>query len=241
MLGQLLEFSFTAHPIAAAMHFYRALGFEELPTGDILPSPYGVVWDGNIAIGLHDREFDSPALCFVRPALELHLRGLKRLGIELELAELADDQFNQAHFRDPDGHLIVLLEARTFSPGTWDTTNVSACGRFLEYSIAVRSLEVASSFWKSLGLEQVATGDAPHAWERLQGSGIVLGLHETASFEAALCFQATGLSARSAFLEAKGLRLTRPGTPAMQGTRSALLRAPDGPPLCLIETSVERG
>lgn len=236
MLGQLLEFSVTTAEIPEALQFFRQLGFVELPAGDIIESPYGVIWDGSIALGLHDRELDSPALSFVRPDLEQHLRGLKRLGIELEHAELADDQFNQAYFRDPDGQLVVLLEARTFSSSTWDSSNVPACGSFLEYSLAVRSLEASLAFWQGLGLISVAAGEEPHRWERLRGAGLTLGLHETAVFTALLSFEVTELEARAAYLDAKGLSLRRPGPFALPGKLSVMLQVPVGPPICLVET-----
>ena len=56
MLGRFLEYSASAQPLAASFEFYRALGFVDIPVGDTLPDPYLVMFDGAIAIGLHDRE-----------------------------------------------------------------------------------------------------------------------------------------------------------------------------------------
>ena len=55
MLGRFLEYSVGAQPLAASFEFYRALGFVDVPVGDTLPDPYLVMFDGAIAIGLHDR------------------------------------------------------------------------------------------------------------------------------------------------------------------------------------------
>ena len=40
MLGQFLEFSFSAEPLARAFEFYRSLGFQPVTVGDQLKDPY---------------------------------------------------------------------------------------------------------------------------------------------------------------------------------------------------------
>ena len=61
MLGQFLEFSFAARPLAAAFEFYRSLGFTPIPVGDQLRDPYVALFDGDVAVGLHDRDQPSAA------------------------------------------------------------------------------------------------------------------------------------------------------------------------------------
>ena len=56
MVGQFLELSIAAQPLAESFEFYQSLGFASLPVGDSLPDPYLVLFDGRVAIGLHDRE-----------------------------------------------------------------------------------------------------------------------------------------------------------------------------------------
>lgn len=226
MLGQLLEFSMTARPIAPALEFCRSLGFEDLQTGDFLDTPHAAVWDGTMCLGLHDKEFDSPALTFVRPDLGDYLRGLRRLGIELAFSQLADDEFNQAGFLDPNRQLVVLVEARTFSPAVWDDERIAACGEFLEYSLATHSTEESQAFWERLGLVVIASGDAPHDWVRMQGHGLVLGLHRTTAFHSALSFKAASLDARVQYLQAKGLRLRRGTALSLDRRASATLLGP---------------
>jgi catechol 2,3-dioxygenase-like lactoylglutathione lyase family enzyme len=236
MLGQFLEYSFAAQPLADAFEFYRALGFRTVPVGDQLAHPYVALFDDNIAVGLHDREQTGPLLTFVRPRLGDYARAYRRLGIELEREQLGDHEFNQLAFADPNGQGVALIEARTFTRGEWDRRNVTACGEFAEYSVATGSIEKSRAFWESLGLETTAQGEAPHAWLRLEGFGLVLGLHE-AGFRPGLTFRCTQLGARVDYLRAKGFGV-RAGGPLLHGASDvAALTAPGGHVLYLSESS----
>ena len=195
MVGQFLELSIAAQPLAASFEFYRALGFTSLPVSDSLPHPYLVLFDGSVTIGLHEREQDSASLTFVRPQLRDYVRALRRLDIDLAYAHLADNEFNHVGFADPTGQLIALLEARTFPPGDWNRQNVSACGEFIEYSVPTASLPASLEFWRSLGFEPTGSGTAPHPWQQLTGHGLTIGLHET-HFRPGLSFRSPHLDAR---------------------------------------------
>ncbi len=235
MLGQFLEFSVAAQPLAASFTFYRSLGFETIPVGDLLGDPYIGLHDGAVTIGVHERDHPSPALTFVRPQLRAYSRGLRRLGIELEYAHLKDDEFNRLAFTDPSGQPIVLLEARTFGPADWNPQNVTACGEFFEYSLGTDSLTESRTFWEALGLQAVAGGDAPHAWVRLRGRGLALGLHEM-RFPPGLSFKTRQLDTRIEYLRAAGLT-ARNGAPIGDpAQRCATLTAPEGTPLYLFES-----
>lgn len=235
MLGHFLEFSIPAHPVSLALEFYRSLGFKELASGDILPWPYAPVWDGAATIGLQDVELGAPTLTFVRPELKAHLYPLRRAGVELEYSQLAEDKFNQAAFLDPNGQLVVLLEARTFSPATWEDSNVGACGEFLEYSLPTHSVEDSGTFWSALGFEAAAEGTKPHRWLRMAGHGVAIGFHESARFPSGLSFRSPALEARIQYLNAKGIELQRSAPPAADPSLSATIRGPDGMHLYLIE------
>jgi hypothetical protein len=238
MLGQFLEFSVAAQPLAASFEFFRALGFSSVPVGDTLPDPYVVFFDGAITIGLHDRPQTGAQLTFVRPGLRDYVRPLRRLGIELTDQHLRDSEFNSVSFNDPGGQEIVLIEARTFPPGEWDTHNVAACGEFFELTLPATELATSIRFWQSLGFAPVASGEAPHRWQRLVGRGITLGLHET-HCEPGLSFRCHDLQARLEYLRAKGL-VTRAGTPiADRAQPSATIVAPDGAQLYLFEKGAQ--
>jgi len=238
MLGQLLEFSLTARPIAASFEFYRSLGFRAIPVSDVLSEPYAAFFDGAIAIGIHERDSESPKLTFVRPQLKDYVRPIRRLGVEFQHSHLADDEFHQLHFEDPSGQAIALIEARTFPPGEWDPHNVSACGEFLEYSLATDSISRSLAFWEAFGFASVASGATPHAWVRLAGHGLVLGLHE-ARFRPGLSFRSHHVAARLEYLKAKGLELKGGAPLAARTQRAATLLAPEGTALYLLEEPPE--
>jgi hypothetical protein len=238
MLGRFLEYSVAARPLAESFGLLEALGFKSIPVADTLPDPYLVCFDGAVAIGLHEREQSGPQLTFVRPELREYVRPLRRLGIELAYEHLADNEFNSVGFVDPGGIEVVLLEARTFPPGEWDARNVAICGEFFELSVPATDLETSSRFWQSLGLVPVASGEAPHRWQRLEGHGLTLGLHEV-HCRPGLSFRCEGLDARLAYLAAKGIA-ARMGTPlADRAQPSATLPGLEGTDLYLFEKGAQ--
>jgi len=220
VLESFLEFAIGSTEIAAAFTELQALGFAAVPPADARGDGYAVVSDGTAYIGIYDQGYYEPCLTFVRPDLEHYVRALRRRGIELELTQLGEQEFHEVAFRDPDGQLVRLVEARTFSPVVEHDGAVSLCGRFLEISLSTRGLADACAFWEGLGLSNVCGGDEPHPWRRLETSGLKLGLHETAAFPSGLSFAAAQLDARIEYLRAKGFRVT-PRTPHFSQARSS--------------------
>ena len=234
MLGQFLEYSVAAQPLAASFEFFESLGFSSIPVNDTLPHPYLVCFDGAIAVGLHDRAQAGPRLTFVRPGLRDYVRPLRRLGAELTHENLRDSEFNSIGFTDPGGQETVLIEARTFPPGDRDARSVAVCGELFELSLAAANLDESSRFWRALGLTAVASGEAPHRWQRLTGHGVTLGLHET-HCAPAMSFRCDDLQARLEYLRAKGFA-ARAGAPIADRVQaSATLTSPGGTHLYLLE------
>lgn len=234
MIGELLEFTLACGSLPRTAEFYRSLGFLEAHTGAIVTEPYVALGNGEVGIGLYQRDYDAPALTFVRPNLKEHLRALRRHHIELEFAELEDDQFHRAGFRDPNGQLVILSEARTRSPLTDDPNAISIVGKFVEYSLPTHSVEVSASFWRRLGLGVSAEGGEPAPWIRLRGHGLTMGLHEGSRFLPGLCFECQDLEARIAYLEAKNCSIRR-GVPfGYRGTAGAMISAPDNQAVYLV-------
>jgi catechol 2,3-dioxygenase-like lactoylglutathione lyase family enzyme len=238
MLGQFLEFSVAAQPLADSFEFFETLGFSSIPVSDTLPEPYLVCFDGAIAVGLHDRAQSGPHLTFVRPGLRDYVRPIRRLGVTVTHEHLRDNEFNSLGLRDPGGIEIVLIEARTFPPGDWDAHNVAICGELFEITLPAADLAESTRFWHAFGLRTVASGEAPHRWNRLTGHGVSVGLHETHCMPG-LSFRCDDLQARLEYLRAK--RLTaRNGTPiADRGQSSATLTGPEGTQLYLFEKGAQ--
>jgi len=235
MLGRFLELSLAAQSIGESFEFYRSLGFTDVTTGDVLAHPYAVVHDGQLCVGLHERNPDEPRLTFIRPDLKAYQRALRRHRIQFEFTRLDDNEFNEIGFRDPSGQLIVLIEAQTFSPGDWQDHDRSVCGRFVEYSLMTSSRVEAADFWQALGFAAVDEGESPHPWIRLNGYGLSIGFHETAHFVPGPSFAITNLDARLEYLQAKGIDKQRSSSTAGARTAATTLVAPEGTPIYLFD------
>lgn len=226
MLGQFLEVSIGVDSPVQGIEFFRSLGFQELHALDVLAEPYAAVWDGGIAVGLHGAGLEGPTLTFVRPELESYRRAFRHAGIELEFTQLSADEFHRAGLADPNGQLVVLNEARTYSRSVWQPEAVPACGELVEYSLATQALDESAAFWRRLGLAVVAEGAEPHRWCRLAGNGLVLGLHDAPRFEPGLTFRAHSFEARCEYLQALGQRLSTRAPVAVDTALSATLATP---------------
>src|SRR5258706_13837431 len=114
MFGRFLEVSLTTGDIAASVGFYERLGFTQLTTGDTWPHPYGVLSDGRLCIGLHQRHDTSPLLTFVRPELARHLPELRAAGFDPPYTPLGDRDYHALQLHDPTGPGIALPRAPPF-------------------------------------------------------------------------------------------------------------------------------
>lgn len=226
MLGEFLEFSLTTADMLASMDFYRKLGFREASAGASWRHPYAVFGDGRIHIGLHQREPLAPALSFVLPELRKRLEAFEALGIEFAYSSIELHRFNHAGFEDPDGTLVTLLEARTFSPLHGSEAQVSLCGYFLEYRIPVYDPEASARFWETLGL--IVTPAEDGGYPQASWGGINLGLQRAGrNARPTLAFVNPDLEETEALLEMRGLPLQKD----KEGLR---LTAPEGINLLLL-------
>lgn len=208
MLGEFLEFSLTTGDMLASMEFYRKLGFREASTGASWKHPYAVFSDGRIHIGLHKREPLAPALSFVLPELRKRLEAFEALGIEFAYTSIELHHFNHAGFEDPDGTLVTLLEARTFSPPHEAEATASLCGYFLEYRIPVYDPEASVRFWETLGL--IVTPVEDGGYPQASWGGINLGLQRAGrNARPTLVFANPDLKEKTALLEMRGLPIQR--------------------------------
>lgn len=174
--GKFLEVSVPTADILGSLSFYRSLGFAELTTGDIRPWHYAVVTDGSIAIGLHSAGIGEPALAFVRPNLARQVSVLAGAGHDFEFRRLGAEEFNEAALRSPDGHLILMMEARTYSPGDVGGGSAPVIGRCTEISLACADVGTTRAFFENAGFLPAVDDDAEIV--RLHTPGITLGLRE---------------------------------------------------------------
>ena len=217
MLGDFLEISLSTRDILASVEFYRKLGFSEAPAGDSWKHPYTVMTDGRLYIGLHKREAASPALSFVLPDLMRRMAGFEALGIEFAVSNIELHHFNELGFLDPDGQMITLLEARTYSPVHDAHLPRTLCGYFLEYRLPVRDRATSMRFWESLGLIVEPPEEGRHA--QASWAGINLALADSGVRAPTLVFANSDLDEIEVLLamrgitaqnDAEGLRLTTP-------------------------------
>lgn len=155
-LGDFLEVSVATQDILGSYDFYLGLGFKGIEGSDVLGYPYGVVSDGNVAIGLHTTDAPPLALTFVRDNLASHVGALEALGLEPEDVQLGDHVFNRLSFPGP-GVAMRLLEARTYSPV--GQVGESLLGRFDELRLPAHRPEESSGFFVTLGFVGTQEGD----------------------------------------------------------------------------------
>lgn len=231
-LGRFLEFSVRTPDILASLSYYRQLGFSELEIGDTWPHKYAVVSDGSVCIGLHDREFDAPAITLVQQDLAKRARRMTDHGFEFAFMRLDEDVFNELGLDDRDGNRITMLEARTFS-GADDSVGDSICGSWFELSLPVKDALRAARFWGSVAPTVLNLREDPTTHMRFDVGGAPVGLSESIALEApSLCFRCHDRGALQAMLDSKGLQHSL--FPGYEGALAAL-RAPEGTMLYVFE------
>ena len=235
MIGRFLEISVSTHDIQASLEFYQRLGFAQAETGDLWSHRYAVITDGRLVLGLHEYAFASPSLTYVRPELAAHLEALRAHSVNFEFEKTGDEQFNEAGFLDPDGQMVTLLEARTFSPLQMTAAEESLCGHFSEYTIPSRNIETAIAFWEPLGFVTTHREDEPLPSATLTSEPINLGFCQSPKLRTpALTFVEPDMAVRIAKLESDGLEINRDVPGREPADENAVLRSPEGLALQLL-------
>jgi catechol 2,3-dioxygenase-like lactoylglutathione lyase family enzyme len=233
--GRFHELSLATGDIRASIEFYERLGFTQTATTDAYSHPYGVLTDGRLYLGLHERAAPSPILTFVRPGIAACLAEFAALGIELTLCRVGDEVFNEIGFEGPHGEAVRVLEARTFSPAERSLSEVSLCGDFAEVSLPAGDFERAQAFWEPLGF--VATGEieAPYVHLPLTSDAVDLAFHRPRTSDTPLIvFRAPDMRERIARLRSIGV--TEEALPrGIARDANALLTSPEGTCLLLLE------
>lgn len=224
-LGQFLEISVRTNDVAESLNWYKMLGFKELATGDIWTHRYAVVSDGVLCIGLHDREFDSPAITFVQPDLARHARSMADHGFNFSFMRLGEESFNEIGVTDRDGHLITMVEARTFY-GDDENDNDSMCGTWFEMTLPVRDAMRSAHFWGPVAGNILNMREDPTMHMRFDAGGIALGLSESIALEhPSLCFKCHDEGSLRSLISAQNIDARK--FPGFEGA-FLVLTAPEG-------------
>lgn len=224
-IGRFLEFSVRTPNILESLHFYKTLGFMEFVIGDVWTHKYAVVSDGELSIGLHEREFASPAITFVQQDLAKHARSMADHGFDFSYLQLGEDTFNELGFADRDGHMVTMLEARTFHASD-EPEKDSLCGSWFELTLPTRDTLRSAQFWAPIAPTLLAMREEPTTHMRFDADGAPLGLSESIALEApSLCFKCPDRQALMEHLEQNGMDFEK--FPGFEGAFVAI-RAPEG-------------
>jgi catechol 2,3-dioxygenase-like lactoylglutathione lyase family enzyme len=236
MLGRFLEIGIATADIRASVEFYERLGFTQAATGDTWPHPYGVLTDGRVYIGLHQSRLETPALTFVRAGIAGHIAAFERLGLELSRAHIDSEVFNEIGFRDPAGQPVRVLEARTYSPSDRSALEPSRCGSFRALSLPAADFAPIRRFWEALGFAAGEEQAHPYPHLPLAREGLELALHgPQLSAEPLLVFGDAAMPERIAHLRELALGPLEPPPRGLNARGNAVLRAPEGTGLLLLE------
>jgi catechol 2,3-dioxygenase-like lactoylglutathione lyase family enzyme len=234
LLGRFLEFSLATPDIQASIDFYTRLGFSPAEVGEAWPYPYAVMTDGRICLGLHQAAIPAPSMTFVKPGLLRYLETLEGLGTAFEFRHLGNDVFNEVGWLDPSGHLVRLIEARTFSPSKRLATDTSHCGYFAEIALPAPNPEAAKAYWEQLGFVGIDEFDdrLPHV--SCTSDYVDLGLYDPAHLRrSTLRFDVDDVGGTLARLAELGIspggEIPRP----LRQVPAAVLIAPEGTPILL--------
>lgn len=231
-IGRFLEFSVRTSDILESLHFYKTLGFVELEIGEVWTHKYAVVSDGELNIGLHDREFDAPALTFVQQNLAKHARSMADHGFDFSFLKLGEESFNQLGFADHDGHMITMLEARTFHASE-EAENDSHCGSWFELTLPVQDALRAARFWAPIAPTLLELREEPTTHMRFEADGVPLGLSESIALHSpSLCFKCPDRHGLMGILEQNGIAFEK--FPGFEGAFVAI-KAPEGTTLYAFE------
>jgi catechol 2,3-dioxygenase-like lactoylglutathione lyase family enzyme len=234
VLGRFLEFSIPAPDIRDSLEFYGKLGFSEAEVGEAWAHPYAVLTDGRICLGLHQHSAFAPSTTFVMPDLLQHLDGFAQLVQQFEFRRLGNDVFNEIGWLDPSGHLIRLVEARTFSPSKRKAVDVSRCGYFREIGLPTSSRDTAKAHWEQFGFVGIDEPDAMLPHISCTSDTIDIGLYELGSLHGpTLIFEVDDLNETLARLDENGIKPDGRLPEPLRRMPAAVLTAPEGTSILL--------
>jgi catechol 2,3-dioxygenase-like lactoylglutathione lyase family enzyme len=236
VLGRFHEIGISTADIRASVDFYERLGFSQAHTADTWAHPYGVLTDGRIVLGLHQSSFDSPTLTFVHADLARYARELESQGVNLAYRHTAEHEFNTIGLRDPAGQMLVLIEARTYSPVLRRPERVSLCGYFEEFSMPGADFAAGKAFWEPRGFVATEETELPYRHLALTSDHLDIAFHAPRVLaEPMLVFRDPLMRERLAKLRDLTMDTWRNPPTGLDPKANALLTAPEGTALLFLE------
>ena len=236
MLGHFHEISLETADIRASVEFYEQLGFCQATTTDTWSHPYGVLTDGRVFLGLHQRSFVSPAVTFVQPGVARLVPDFETRGIPLTVCRIEPEVFNEIGFRDPFGQAIAVLEARTYSPLTLSPAKMSLCGYFDEFSMPVTNFATVQEFWEPLGFVATEESDMPYVHLPLTSDFLNIAFHRPRTLDRPmLVFSDPDMASRIERLRELGIAFSDELPRGLDASENALIESPEGTPLLLLK------
>ena len=186
---------------------------------------------------MHQHSSFEPSTTFLKPDLLKHLGSLERLGLRFEFRRLANDVFNEIGWLDPSGHMIRLVEARTFSPIKRKSADTSLCGYFLEIALPAPSRDIAKSHWEQFGFVGMDEPDAMLPHVSCTSDTINIGLYEPAHVQGpTLVFEVGDVDEALGRLDAIGITPNGRVPAPLKHMPAAVLMAPEGTDILIAAT-----
>ena len=146
-------------------------------------------------------------------------------GFKFSYMQLDEDAFNELRFPDRDGHMVTMLEARTFHQSE-DAEKDSVCGNWFELTLPVKDALRAAQFWAPIAPTLLDMREEPTIHMRFDADGVPLGLSESIAVTApSLCFKCPDRHGLMGLLEQNGLACEK--FPGFEGAFVAI-KAPEG-------------
>ncbi len=235
MLGKFHEISVETANIAESVAFYERLGFSHCGTTDTWQHPYGVMTDGKLFLGLHQFKFPSPTITYVHPGVAGHAHVFEKQGIDLAWKRVGEDAFNEFGFLDPSGQPVRVQEAPTHFAADREIGESSLCGDFAEFSLPAGEFEPMREFWEPLGFVALGENEAPYVRMSMTSDYLDLAVHRPRTLDAPmLVFATADMGERIERLRSLGHELSADLPRGLDPRHSALLHAPEGTALLLI-------
>src|SRR5688572_3430179 len=191
--------------------------------------------DGRLFIGLHQFKFPSPTITYVHPGVAHHVHVIEKLGVDIAWKRVGDDAFNEIGFLDPSGQAVRVQEAPTHFASDRDRGETSLCGDFAEYSLPYSEFEPMRAFWEPLGFVALGETDAPYVRMSMTSDHIDLAVHRPRTLDQPmLVFAAPDMGERIERLRTLGVAMSDDLPRGLDPRSAALLRAPEGTALLLI-------